>query len=145
MYQSWGIDQVYLITTDEKINFLWVNNLSRSLAVLGDVGNEFVAELGQLCQLEHHTPKNLTHYWNYQALINCGQLEKIYSHAMDNLCITVLKDTKDINLVNHVTKTEHLHLTPYFLRNSSYLTEKILYYKLHPNTELKNYLLTTAR
>lgn len=144
VYKNWGIDQVYFITQDEQYNFLWVNNLSRSITVLADVECEFVKELGVYCNLSHHSPATLARYWNYQVLINREQLEKVYSQPMDNLCVNVLKHSKDLDLVRHIRTTEHLHLTPFFLRNHASLTQRVLYYNLHPNTELKNYLLSTA-
>jgi hypothetical protein len=145
VYKCWGIDKVYLITHDEKFNLLWVNNLARSIPVLGDVACEFVAELSQHCGLQHHSDQTLAKFWNYQALVNRGQLEKIYFQPMDNLALNVLKDTKNAIMARHVKSIEHLHHSAFFLRNHSELMEKILYYRLHPNTDLKNYLLTTAR
>lgn len=145
MYRAWGVDQVYFVTIDEKFNLLWVNNLARNIPVLGDVDYSFVAELGKHCDLSHHGAETLARYWNYQALIKDGQLEQVYAQPMDNLSLNVLRDTKNTVMARHIKDIEHLHLTPFFLRNHHELMQNILYYRVHPNTELKNYLLTTAR
>jgi peroxiredoxin len=145
MYQQWGVDQVYLITDDQRYNVIAVNTLSHDLPVLGDVGHEFVAELGANCGLERHSPRDLSQYWNYQALINNGDLERVFYQPMDNLVKNLIHDTKDISLAKQIHPLERFHLTPFFLKNSQWHTQKVLYYRLHPNAELKNYLLTTAR
>jgi peroxiredoxin len=145
MYQQWGVDQVYLITDDQRYNVIAVDTLSQGLPVLGDVGHEFVAELGQHCNLQHHLPRDLSQYWNYQALINNGELERVFYQPMDNLVKNLIHDTKDISLARQIQNMERFHLTPFFLKNSQWHTQKVLYYRLHPNAELKNYLLSTNR
>lgn len=145
VYKTWGVDEVYFVTHDDRYNFLWIDNLSRSIPVLGDVECSFVKELGRCCNLDHHDPAQLARYWNYQVLIKSGEIEKIYSQPMDNLAVNVLRDTKSLALAREIKNVEHLHLTPYFLRKDGVSMQKILYYRLHPNTDLKNYLLTTVR
>lgn len=145
VYAAWGVDDVYFVTTDKKFDVMWVNTMTRSVPVLGDVDCEFVRELGKECGIGNHPPQDLANYWNYQVLINRGEIEKVYFQPIDQLLFHLLKDTKDVNLVKDLKSSEHLHLTPYFLRNSYDLTRRVLYYRLHPNMELKNYLLTTMK
>lgn len=145
MYQQWGVDQVYLITDDQRYNVIAVDTLSHGLPVLGDVGHEFVAELGAHCGLAHHSPRDLSQYWNYQVLINSGNIEQVYYQPMDDLVKNIIRDTKDVDLARQIRPMERFHLTPFFLKNSQWHTQRALYYRLHPNSELKNYLLTTAR
>jgi peroxiredoxin len=145
VYRQWGVDQVYLVSDDQRYNVLAVDTLSKQLPVIGDVSHEFVAELSAHCGLQHHAPEQLTRYWNYQVLINNGDIERVYHQPMDDLVKNLIHDTKDISLAKQIRPMEQFHLTPFFLKNSQWHTQKVLYYRLHPNTDLKNYLLTTAR
>lgn len=144
MYKQWGVDQVYLITNDSKYNVLAVNTLGRGMSVLGDVNCEFVSALGQHCGIDH-PPEQLTRYWNYQVLINRGELEQVYYQPMDDLVKNLVKDTKNLGLARRIQPMERYHLTPFFLREHRELMQKVMYYRLHPNTDLKNYLLSTSR
>lgn len=145
MYRQWGVDQVYLVTDDQRYNLLALDTLTKNLPTIGDVNHEFVSQLGQHCNLQHHSPHDLSQYWNYQVLINNGDIEKIYYQPMDDLLKNLVRDTKDIGLAKQIQPMERFHLTPFFLKNSQWHTQKVLYYRLHPNIELKNYLLTAAR
>ncbi len=145
VYRQWGVDQVYLVTDDQRYNVLAVDTLSRQLSVIGDVNHELVSQLGQHCNLQHHSPHTLSQYWNYQVLINNGNIEKIYYQPMDDLLKNLVRDTRDIGLAKQIQPLERFHLTPFFLKNSQWHTQKVLYYRLHPNIELKNHLLESAR
>ncbi len=145
VYRQWGVDQVYLVTDDQRYNVLAIDTFAKQLPVIGDIDHEFVSELAQHCNLQHHLPRDLSQYWNYQALINNGELERVFYQPMDNLVKNLIHDTKDILLAKQIKPMERFHLTPFFLKNSQWHTQKVLYYRLHPNTELKNYLLATAR
>jgi hypothetical protein len=145
VYQQWGVDAVYLITQGERFDVLAVDTLSKGLPVLGDVNGEFTQALSKHCGLDQHSPEELSRYWNYQVLLNHGELEKVYYQPMDNLLKNLIRDTKNISLAKQIQPFEKYHLTPFFLKNSPWHTQQVLYYKLHPNTDLKNYLLTAPR
>lgn len=144
VYQQWGVDAVYLITNDQRYDVLAVDTMAKQLPVLGDVGGEFAQALGEHCGLQH-SPETLSRFWNYQALIKHGELEQVYYQPMDNLVKNLVYDTKDLDLAKQIQPLERFHLTPFFLKNSSYHTQRVLYYRLHPNADLKNYLCSTAR
>ena len=141
VYRSLGIDQVYLVTEDNKITALWTANFSHHLEVLCDVDNEFVSWLGAHAQLDHDK-QFLARYWNYQVLVENGYVEKLYQQPTENLLKNFVHDTGDISTAKLVKPHQQMLFTPLALRKDLDVSAKFFYYKLHPNIELKNYLLS---
>lgn len=140
VYKSLGVDQTYLITEDNKITALWTANFSQDLDVLCDLDNQFVEWLAQQALHDHDT-KFLARYWNYQVLINNGCVEKLYQQPTDNLLKHFVRDTGDIHTAKAIKAHEQMLFTPLALRKDLDVSAKLFYYRLHPNSELKNYLL----
>jgi len=141
MYRNLGVDQVYLLINDSKINSLWLANFAGRLPILGDCGLEFTHELAQQYQLSHHDSEFLSQYWNYQALIQDGKIEQFYQQPVDNIIKQFVRDTKDLHTARRVQAQEKSLYTPLVFRVESDVTQKIFYYRLHPNVELKQYLI----
>ena len=141
MYGNLGVDQVYLLIDDKKINSLWLANFAYNLPILGDTGLEFTQQLAQQYQLNHHTPEFLSQYWNYQALIQHGEIEQFYQQPVDNIIKQFVRDTKDLHTARRAQAQEKSLYTPLVFRVEPDVTQKIFYYRLHPNVELKQYLI----
>jgi peroxiredoxin len=140
VYKSLGVDQTYLVTEDNKITALWTANFSQDLDVLCDLNNEFVEWLAKQALHDHGT-QFLGRYWNYQVLINNGHVEKLYQQPTDNLLKHFVRDTGDIPTAKAIKAHEQMLFTPLALRKDLNVSAKLFYYRLHPNIELKNYLL----
>ena len=140
MYYSIGIDQVYLITTSGLACMGQSSKIS-TLPVLGDIDQEFTKYLNAQINNNNHNALFLTRFWNYQVLINDGEIEQITQQPLDNYLVTMLKETKNVRLVRDLgLKNDTLIWTPTFLSRTINAARDVYYFRLHPNIALKKHL-----
>jgi hypothetical protein len=147
MYKLLGVDEVYFLTKSG-LPFATITNRGLvtskefGLPCLGDRDAEFMVYLNNLVNNNAHSPLHLSYYWNFQVLINNGEVEQITQQPLDNCLVTMLKDTKNVEALKKIgLKNEKLIWTPTFLSRTLTLARDIYYYRLHPNFELKKHLL----
>jgi peroxiredoxin len=140
VYKTAGVDQIYLIA-NEGIGFISLCHRLTTLGRLSDINREFTAYLNTLVNTNNRDAAFLAKFWNYQVLITDGAVEQISQQPLDNYLATMLKETKNVGLVKDLgIKNDSVIWTPTFLSRTINAARDIYYYKLCPNTALKQHL-----
>jgi peroxiredoxin len=143
LYKLLGIDQVYFITKNSPWVLLNAGTRTRTLETLGDVDNNFIRQLAEQQNITSRDVNFLSRYWNFQVLINNGQVERIDQQPIDSYFKQFIQETKRIDILQHLgPKNEHYLWSPTFLKFSPF-NGIVYYWRLHPNTDLKKYLFDT--
>lgn len=143
-YKAQGVDQIYLVASSD-IGFTNICNRVSTLSRLGDKNKEFVTHLNSLVNTNSRDGIFLSRFWNYQVLINDGEIEQITQQPLDNYLADFLKTTKKYNVVKDLKlKNDDMIWTPTFLGRTIDLARDMYYYNLYPNTPLKNHLSKSA-
>ena len=112
-----------------------------TLGRLSDINREFTAYLNTLVNTNDRDAAFLARFWNYQVLITDGAVEQISQQPLDNYLATMLKETKNVGLIKDLgIKNDSVIWTPTFLSRTINAARDIYYYKLCPNTALKQHL-----
>jgi peroxiredoxin len=148
-YKQNGIDEVYLINSaDGKLVLSIMQSSWPQLPGLYDHDFNFVKELKTYTNNEESV-EFLSRFWNYQVLINNGSVEQFYAQPTRDYIKNLCRDGH-IRLVMQLKQwvygyDENLVIWKPTLRRHEHDWDtfgKFYYYKLCPNKDLKNYLLT---
>jgi peroxiredoxin len=140
VYKTAGVDQVYLMASPG-LGFINLCNRPTTLGRLADVNREFNTYLNKLVNTNDRDSAFLGRFWNYQVLITDGQVEQITQQPLDNYVATMLKDTKQYQLLKDLgIKNDNMIWTPTFLSRTINAARDIYYYRLCPNTALRQHL-----
>lgn len=136
LYKLLGIDEIYLICENVRYTINWIQSFSKGLVVIGDVDNQFTNYLNTQTNRSKKDLQSLSRYWIYQVLINDTHIEKLFQQPVENIKYHLFKDRKF-----KIEETEETLNTPIVFRNRLKMSKNVFYYNLHPNIELKKYLM----
>lgn len=147
-YKHHGIDEVYLINScDGKLVLTMLESVWPHIPSLYDHDCEFVSVLKQHTGVAESVDF-LSRYWNYQVLINNGQIEQFYGQPTRDYVKNLCRDGhgKLVMQLGWLAKEdESLTIwkpTARRFENDWNTFGTVHYYKLCPNLALKNYLET---
>ena len=147
LYKLMGIDQVYLISSTNRFALALLHNVCPELTALYDVDLAFVNRLGDTRKDANTVDRfKLANFWNYQVLVNNGAIEQLYAQPFTVAEILKYNDTRFSmsHMGPEFCKDSNLY-TPMFLKCVPTITKSLFYSRLHPNLELKRYLLDNPK